>query len=138
LAGDWRAAAAAWDRIGDPYERALELASSGQAGPTLEALELLDRLGAAPAARLVRRRLRALGVTHVPRGPQQATRANPSGLTDRQLDVLALLAKGLTNAEIADRLVLSTRTVDHHVSAILTKLGAATRRDAARMAADFY
>jgi len=135
--GDWRAAAAMWDWIGDPYEQALELAGSGAVEPTLRALEMLDRLGAAAAARLVRRRLRALGVSHVPRGPQPATRANPSGLTGRQLDVLRLLAQGLTNAEIAERLVLSTRTVDHHVSAILTKLGASSRRDAARMAARF-
>jgi DNA-binding CsgD family transcriptional regulator/tetratricopeptide (TPR) repeat protein len=135
LAGDWRGAAALWGRIGDPYERALELAASGEVAPTLEALETLDRLGAAPAAQLVRRRLRDLGVVHVPRGPRQATRANPSGLTDRQLDVLALLADGLTNAEIAERLVLSVRTVDHHVSAILTKLGVTSRRQAARLAA---
>jgi DNA-binding CsgD family transcriptional regulator/tetratricopeptide (TPR) repeat protein len=136
LRGDWRTAAEIWRRIGDPYERALELASSGEVEPTVQALGLLDQLGARAAARLVRRSLRGLGVTHVPRGPQPATRANPSGLTDRQLDVLRLLAAGLTNAEIAAKLVLSTRTVDHHVSAILAKLGATTRREAARMAAD--
>jgi DNA-binding CsgD family transcriptional regulator len=135
LSGDWQAAAAAWERIGDPYEQALELASSGEVAPTLQALETLNRLGAVPAARLVRQRLRELGVDSVPRGPQQATRANPSGLTSRQLDVLVLLVEGLTNAEIAKRLVLSTRTVDHHVSAILTKLGVATRQEAARIAA---
>jgi DNA-binding NarL/FixJ family response regulator len=65
-----------------------------------------------------------------------AATSERSKLTDRQLDVLALLADGLTNAEIADRLVVSVRTVDHHVSAILTRLGAPTRRDAVRMAAD--
>jgi DNA-binding NarL/FixJ family response regulator len=80
--------------------------------------------------------LRDLGVTRIPRARRADAPAGPSGLTARQLDVLALLTEGLTNAEIADRLVVSTRTVDHHVSAILTRLGAPTRRDAVRMAAD--
>ncbi len=82
------------------------------------------------AAAVARRRLRAAGVTQVPRGPQAATRANPAGLTGRQLEILGLVADGLTNAEIAARLVLSVRTVDHHVSAVLTKLGVTSRRDA--------
>jgi DNA-binding NarL/FixJ family response regulator len=70
----------------------------------------------------------------VPRGPQRATRDNPLGLTARQADVLMLLTEDLTNAEIADRLFISTRTVDHHVSAILVKLGAANRSEAAERA----
>ena len=134
LRGDWAGAAQAWHRIGDPYERALELAESGLAEPTLEALGVLDDLGAAPAARLVRGRLRALGVSRIPRGPRPATRAHPAGLTERQVDVLELLGEGLTNAEIAARLVVSTRTVDHHVSAILTRLGLSSRREVARIA----
>ncbi|MDF2740973.1 MAG: transcriptional regulator, LuxR family, partial [Actinomycetia bacterium] len=81
---------------------------------------------------LVRRDLRRLGVTRLPRRPRPRTRANPAGLTDRQLEVLALLADGLTNAEICDRLVVSVRTVDHHVAAILAKLNVSTRREAAR------
>ena len=80
---------------------------------------------------LVRRRLRELGVQRIPRGPTPATRENPAGLTERQLDVLGLLAEGLSNPEIAERLVLSVRTVDHHVSAILAKLGVSSRREAA-------
>jgi ATP/maltotriose-dependent transcriptional regulator MalT len=138
MRGDWRTAAAAWERIGDPYERALELAGSGEPAPMLEALGVLDGIGATAAARLVRQRLRDLGVTRIPRAGRAAAPAGPSGLTARQLDVLALLTEGLTNAEIADRLVVSTRTVDHHVSAILTRLGAHTRRDAVRMAADLH
>lgn len=109
-----------------PYERALELLDSGDVEATLEAIAVLDRLGA--AARIARRRLRDLGVTRVPRGPTPTTRANPAGLTERQLDVLDLIAEGLTNGEIAERLVVSTRTVDHHVSAVLAKLGVTTRR----------
>ena len=131
LRGDWRAAAEAWLSEGDPYEHAVELAESGQIEPTLRALTVLDGLGAKPAVAMVRRRLRGLGVTRLPRLPQPGTLANPAGLTDRQLEILRLVATGLSNAEIARRLVVSPRTVDHHVSAILQKVGVRTRRDAA-------
>jgi DNA-binding NarL/FixJ family response regulator len=93
-------------------------------------------LGADAAAALVRRRMRGLGVMRVPRRPMPATRANPAGLTERQVDVLRLLREGLTNAEIADRLVLSVRTVDHHVAAILDKLQVPSRRSAAERAVE--
>ena len=134
LRGDWRAAARGWEQIGDPYEQALELAESGEPSATLEALRTLDDLGADAAVRQVRQRLRELGVTRIPRRPTARTRAHPAGLTRRQADVLALLADGLTNAEIADRLVLSVRTVDTHVAAILDRLGVRTRREAAAVA----
>jgi DNA-binding NarL/FixJ family response regulator len=111
------------------YEQALELAASGEAEPMMEALRVLDELGARPAAELVRRRLRKLGMRVVRRGPSAATRAHPEGLTSRQADVLQLVVDGLTNAEIAEKLVLSVRTVDHHVSAILTRLGVSSRRE---------
>jgi DNA-binding CsgD family transcriptional regulator/tetratricopeptide (TPR) repeat protein len=137
LRGDWRQAADAWGGDGDPYEHAMQLAESGQVEPTLEALTILDGLGARPAVAIVRRRLRDLGVTRLPRRPQPGTLANPAGLTDRQLEILRLVAAGLSNAEIAQRLVVSTRTVDHHVSAILAKLGVPTRREAAVRAAEF-
>jgi DNA-binding NarL/FixJ family response regulator len=136
LRGDWRAAADGFGALGATYSRALELASSGEVDPMLEALALLDELGAAPAARWVRGRLKELGVRSIPRGPQASTRENPAGLTDRQLDVLRLVAEGRTNAEIADELVLSVRTVDHHVSAVLAKLGVATRQEAAAAATE--
>jgi DNA-binding CsgD family transcriptional regulator/tetratricopeptide (TPR) repeat protein len=129
LRGDWRAAAAA--AAVDPYAEALELAESPDPDTVLAALACLDGLGAGPAATHVRRRLKELGVQRIPRGPTLATRENPAGLTERQLDVLGLLAEGLSNPEIAERLVLSVRTVDHHVSAILTKLGVGSRREAA-------
>ena len=131
IRGDWRAAAREWERIGAPYERALELLDAEEVSPVTEALGMFDQLGAAPGARLARQRLRTLGVRQVPRGPQPSTRTNPAGLTDRQVEILRLLAEGLTNAEIADRLVVSVRTVDHHVSAVLQKLGVASRREAA-------
>jgi DNA-binding CsgD family transcriptional regulator len=132
IAGDWRGAADAWRALGAPYEEALELADSGRLAEMLGSLATLERLGATAAADLVRRRLRGKGVTRLPRRPLPRTRANPAGLTDRQLEVLGLLADGLTNAEIADRLVVSVRTVDHHVAAILAKLGVTSRREAAR------
>jgi len=135
LRGDWRAAAEAWLSEGDPYEHAVELAESGQIEPTLRALTVLVGLGAKPAVAMVRRRLRGLGVTRLPRRPQPGTLANPAGLTDRQLEILRLVATGLSNAEIARRLVVSPRTVDHHVSAVLQKIGVRTRRDAAAWAA---
>ena len=127
LRGDWRRAAHAWAELGDLYEVALELAGSGRVEETLEAIGVLDRLGATTTATLVRRRLRDLGVRTVPRGPIARTRANPAGLTPRQRDVLELLAADLTNAQIATELFLSVRTVDHHVSSILTKLGVESR-----------
>jgi DNA-binding NarL/FixJ family response regulator len=132
IEGDWRGAAAAWHSLGAPYEHALELAASGRPPEMLDALRTLDQLGAVAAADIVRRELRQLGVSRLPRRPLPRTRANPAGLTDRQLEVLGLLADGLTNAEIADRLVVSVRTVDHHVAAILGKLNVTSRREAAR------
>ena len=94
----------------------------------------IDRIEAVPLARIVRARLRERGAQGIPRGPSTLTRSNPAGLTARQVEVLELLAEGLTNAEIADRLVLSVRTVDTHVAAVLAKLGVSSRTEAARMA----
>ena len=67
-------------------------------------------------------------MTQLPARPRSSTRANPSGLTNRQLDVAKLVARGHTNAEIADRLFISAKTADHHVSAVLMKLGVPNRR----------
>jgi DNA-binding CsgD family transcriptional regulator len=117
-----------------PYERALARWDDGSVDALLAALPLLDDLGARAVGALFRGRLREMGVTGIPRGRSAAARANPAGLTERQVDVLALLVDGLTNAEIAERLVISPRTADHHVSAIFDKLGVRTRREAAARA----
>ncbi|HEX9131390.1 MAG TPA: AAA family ATPase, partial [Ktedonobacteraceae bacterium] len=111
IAGDWRGAAALWAQIGCPYEQAFALAD-GDAGAMRNALALFERLGAQPAAALVRRRLRQQGIGGIPRGPRPSTRTNQAGLTTRQLEVLELLAEGLSNAEIASRLFTSPKTVD--------------------------
>ena len=134
LAGDWRAAAAAWQELGCPYERALALACGDQDEALLEAVALLDGLGARQTAQRLRRQLRRRGSPRVPRGPTRATAANPAGLTGRQVEVLRLLAEGLSNAEIAARLSLSAKTVEHHVSALLAKLEVGSRRQAATVA----
>jgi DNA-binding CsgD family transcriptional regulator/tetratricopeptide (TPR) repeat protein len=136
LRGHWREAAAAWATLGWPYEQARELAASGEVATMVEALAIYDRLGADRTAWQLRRRLRERGVQRVPRGPARDTKANPAGLTGRQLEVLVRVARGLTNAQIADELVLSTRTVDHHVSAVLGKLGVPSRAAAADLAVE--
>ncbi len=134
LAGDWRAGADAWQALGCPYQRAQALACGDRDDALLEALALFDGLGARQAAQRLRRKLRRRGSQHVPRGPIRATAANPAGLTGRQVEVLRLLAEGLTDAEIAARLSLSAKTVGHHVSALLAKLGIRSRRHAATAA----
>jgi DNA-binding CsgD family transcriptional regulator len=135
IAGDLRAAADFWTARGCRYDAALAL-GAGQAEDDLrESLRELQLLGARPAAAIVARRLRERGARGVRLGPRAATRANPAGLTARQLDVLALLTRGDRNADIAAKLFLSEKTVDHHVSAILRKLGVRTRGQAAAEAA---
>ncbi|TCC34902.1 ATP-binding protein [Kribbella sindirgiensis] len=114
--------------IRDPYERAAGLASSGSVGDALQAISILDALGAVAPADDLRGQLRRLRIAGIPSGP--VSRVGGGRLTRRQAEVLRLLGAGLTNAEIAARLVVSVRTVDHHVSAILGRLAAGTRREA--------
>ncbi len=131
LAGDRSEAAAQWRRLGCPYEAALALSDAGDEDGLRRALDELQALGARPAEAIVARRLRERGVRGLPRGPRPKTRATPAGLTPRELEVLGLVTEGLRNAEIAHRLVISEKTVNHHVSAILQKLDVHTRGAAA-------
>ncbi len=133
LGGDVRAAAQAWAVLGCGYQQALTLLG-GDETDLRRALALADELGAAPAARLARRRLRALGVRDVQRGRNTRTRGDPLGLTAREREVLDLLAQQLSNRAIADRLHRSERTVENHVAALLGKLGVASRAKAAALA----
>jgi DNA-binding CsgD family transcriptional regulator len=134
LDGDPLAAAQLWKELGCPYDAALAGAAADDEAALRASLDELQRLGAASAATIVARRLRARGARNIPRGPHPQTRANPAGLTARQLDVLRLLAEGASNAEIANRLFLSEKTVSHHVSAIMHKLDVRNRTQASAAA----
>jgi DNA-binding CsgD family transcriptional regulator/tetratricopeptide (TPR) repeat protein len=134
ISGDWRAAAFNWKRLGCPYEYACLLGWHGTETEQREALAVLDRLGAAPAAQAVRQRMRAKGLRTIPRGLRTSTRSNRLGLTRREAEILRLVSEGMRNSAIAKRLFVSVRTVDRHVSAILSKLGVQSRGEAAAMA----
>lgn len=129
IEGRFREAAALWESLRCPYEQARALAE-GDCEAQLQALDIFDRLGAAPAAAALRRSLRADAVRGVPRGQRASTKANPCDLTDRELEVLNLLCEGLRNSQIAERLCRSVRTVDHHVAAAFAKLQVSTRTEA--------
>jgi DNA-binding CsgD family transcriptional regulator len=133
IAGRWEAAAEVWRQIGSPYEAARALAD-GAAAAQARALATFDGLGARPAAAELRRTMRAQGVARLPRGPRPTTRANRYGLTARQVEILGLLAEGLSNAEIAVRLSIVPKTVEHHVAAVLAKLDVRSRQAAVRLA----
>jgi DNA-binding CsgD family transcriptional regulator len=133
VTGDWRAAAHAWQSLGCPYEQAIALSHCSEAEQR-EALTIFDRIGAAPAARNLRRAMRAQGVRSIPVGPRSARRNDAAGLTPRQREVLTLLATGSSNAEIGKRLGLSEKTVEHHVGAVLAALDAPSRFRAAQIA----
>lgn len=126
LDGAFSDAAQEWQAIGAPLWAALALGASADLADARDALDLVDGLGA-PAVRTALLRDRYERGLPVPRGPRPSSRANPSGLTQRELEVLRLLADGLSNAQVAGRLFLSEKTVGHHVSSVLRKLDEPSR-----------
>ena len=135
LSGDWRAAAGEWSRLGCPYDQGLALLSGDEAA-LREALQIFERLEADPAAEVVRQRLRAIGAKGIARGRYKHARTDPQGLTRREREVHELILLGMSNEHIARRLHRSTRTVEHHVSAILAKLGLGSRAEAIALGRD--
>ncbi|MEV0717826.1 AAA family ATPase [Asanoa sp. NPDC050611] len=132
--GDWRRAAAEWDRLGGRFLKLEALGGADDRAAATEAVTGLDALGATQAAAWLRADLRRRGVGGIPRGPRRTTTTHPAGLTQRQAEVLGLIADGLSNADIATRLRLAPKTVDHHVSAVLARLGVQSRGQAAARA----
>ena len=135
MAGDWAEAARLWTGLGCPYDAALALGDATDETALRQALKIFASLGASPAVQLTRHKMRQLGIRSIPAGPRAATRSDPMGLTRREREVLGLICAGHTNAEIAAKLFISAKTVDHHVSAVLAKLDAPTRELAASHAA---
>ncbi len=127
--GDWQTSSKKWEQLNCPFEQAITL-FFGDEGTVKEAFDILDKLGAEGTLEFLKSELRAKGVKAIPRGRRESTKSNPAFLTQRQIDVLQELRKGCTNAEIAEKLFISAKTVDHHVTAILSKLNVHTREDA--------
>ena len=128
LEGRHEDAARWWHDAGDPFQEALSWGDSADPEHQVHGVTLLETLGATGTADRRRMQLRTDGVDNVPSRPRASTRANPFGLTNRQLEVARLLARSMTNAEIATRLYISPKTADHHVSAVLMRMGLPNRR----------
>lgn len=133
MEGNWKKAALLWKGKNCPYEQAITL-FSGTADDQRQAVSILDELGASATCEMLKQKMRSSGIKSIPRGPRQSTRENPAQLTNRQIDVLHLLQDGLQNNEIAEKLFISPKTVDHHISAILSKLEVNSRTKAVAQA----
>lgn len=132
IKGDWQAAAKIWEELKCPYEQALAL-SEGNEKAMKKAVEIFDNLGASAASQLIKQKMRKSGIKNIPKGPRQSTKENPSGLTGRQMEILELVATGLSNSEIGSKLYISTRTVENHVSTIFSKLNIHSRVEASAL-----
>jgi DNA-binding CsgD family transcriptional regulator/tetratricopeptide (TPR) repeat protein len=134
LTGNHRGASELFDALGCPYDAALALLDAPDELALRRALDICNALGAVATARIIRQKMRSRGFRSVPAGQRAATRENPLGLTQREQEVLELLCEGRTNAGIATKLVISPKTVDHHVSSVLAKLGVSKRTEVAAAA----
>jgi DNA-binding CsgD family transcriptional regulator len=132
IKGNWLAAAEMWERLKCPYEQALAL-SDGNEQAMKKAVEIFDKLGASAVSQLIKLKMRKSGIKNIPKGPRQSTKENPAGLTGRQLEILELVANGLSNSEIGNKLYISNRTVENHISTIFSKLNIHTRTEAAAL-----
>jgi len=133
LAGSWGEAAQAWEELGCPLWVAQSLGRSPDLDAAREAVDILDKIGA-PAVREAVLRTRHANGLPVPRGPRTANRSHDAQLTPRELEVLALVAGGLSNADVSRQLYISEKTVGHHMSSILRKLDQPTRARAVALA----
>jgi len=122
-------AAAFWQTAGNPYAEALALFETSDDNKR-KAIAVVQQLGATAVYERMKFEMRRSGIKKIPRGIRKTTQSNPEFLTDRELDVLRLLQEGLHNKEIASRLFISAKTVDHHISAILYKLEVNSRTKA--------
>ncbi|SDH21851.1 Predicted ATPase [Leifsonia sp. 98AMF] len=136
LEGHHRDAVQAWLQIGAPFDAALAGVHDESPEVAVSALLRLQQLQVDATAARARALLLHRGIRTIPAPPRRTTRSNPAGLTNRQLDVARLIAKGFTNGELAERLYISPKTADHHVSAVLGKLGVSNRREVVRAAAE--
>jgi len=132
ILGKWHQAAKIWEELNCPYEQALAL-SEGNEEAMKSAIKIFDDLGASAASQLIKQKMRTSGIKNIPKGPRQSTKGNPAGLTGRQMEILNLLAEGLSNSQIANRLYISPRTVENHISSIFSKLNIHSRVEAASL-----
>ncbi len=122
-------AASLWKNAGCPYNEALAL-SAGTEDDKREAIGILQGLGADAVVQTIKAEMRSAGMKSIPRGMRKSTLSNAALLTGRELDVLQLLKEGLQNKEIAGKLFIAPKTVDHHISSILFKLDVTSRAKA--------
>jgi DNA-binding CsgD family transcriptional regulator len=134
LDGEWARAGQLWSKLRCPYDAAMALTGAPDEKTMQQALTIFNNLNALPAVHNLSEKLHRIDTRQLRSRPRAATRAHPFGLTRREREVLAGICAAQTNAQIATELGISTKTVEHHVTAILTKMGASNRTSAVRVA----